>query len=134
MFTVAFQLQRVLECNYCKNVKEKAIFFLHFSPLLLLSLDLGRRRIDILRYFLNIWGYFQFLKYSLNQIVVLSWLTSPHPYRASPSVSGLLLCPYTFMSTVRYGSCRSSLLISSFSYLTGILFSVCFLIFCQLLY
>ena len=90
----------------------------------------------MLRYFLNVWGYFQFLKYSLNQIVVLSWLISPHPYRASPSVSGLLLlCPHTFMSTVRYGSCRSSLLISSFSsYLTGMLFSVCFLIFCQLLY
>lgn len=80
-------------------------------------------------------GLFSVLKYSLNQIVILSWLISPHPRIASPSVSELLLlCPYTFMSTVKYGSCRSSLLISSFSYLTGMLFSVCSLNFCQLLY
>lgn len=69
-----------------------------------------------------------------NSYLVLADFSSS-PQSLSPSVLELLLlCPHTFMSTVKYGSCRSSLLISLFSYLTGMLFSVCSLNFCQLLY
>lgn len=118
----------LLDSNYrgfwsiiaAKMLRNKQFLFAFFHSTAAFLVDLGRRRrIDILRFvffFFNIWGYCQLLKYSLNQIVILPCLISPHPCRSSPSVSGLpLLCPYTFMSTVSYGSCRSSLLISSFS-------------------